>query len=32
MTKIGDAFGAQRPFDARTPPIPELRPEPAFEF
>lgn len=32
MTKIGNAFGAQRPFDARTPPVPELRPEVAFEF
>lgn len=32
VTRVGDAFGAKRPFDARTPPIPELRPEPTFEF
>ena len=32
VTRIGDAYGAQRPFDGWTPPIPELRPEPAFEF
>jgi len=32
VTRVGDAFGAKRPYDARTPPIPELRPEPTFEF
>lgn len=32
VTRVGDAFGATRPFDSRTPPIPELRPEPSFEF
>ena len=32
VTKVGDAFGKRQPFDARTPPIPELRPEAAFEF
>lgn len=31
-TRIGDAFGQRQPFDARTPPIVELRPEPAFSF
>jgi len=32
VTRVGAAFGAKRPFDARTPPISELRPEPTFEF
>lgn len=31
-TRIGSAFGAQWPFDGWTPPVPELRPEPGFEF
>jgi protein-L-isoaspartate(D-aspartate) O-methyltransferase len=32
VTRVGDAYGTRQPFDARTPPIPELRPQPAFEF
>ncbi len=32
VTRVGDAFGRRQPFDARTPPIPELRPAPAFQF
>jgi protein-L-isoaspartate(D-aspartate) O-methyltransferase len=31
-TRVGDAFGAVQPFDAWTPPIPELRPALAFDF
>ncbi len=32
VTRVGDAFGQRQPFDGWTPPIPELRPKPAFEF
>lgn len=32
LTRVGQAFGQREPFDARIPPIPELRPEPAFEL
>jgi protein-L-isoaspartate(D-aspartate) O-methyltransferase len=32
VTRVGEAFGQRQPFDARISPIPELRPEPAFEF
>jgi protein-L-isoaspartate(D-aspartate) O-methyltransferase len=32
VTRVGDAFGQRQPFDAWTPPVPELQPEPAFAF
>jgi protein-L-isoaspartate(D-aspartate) O-methyltransferase len=32
ITRVGGAYDTRQPFDARTPPIPELRPQPAFEF
>lgn len=32
LTRIGGAIGARQPYDAGIPPIPELLPEPAFDF
>lgn len=32
LTRVGQAWGARKPFDAWIPPLPELQPEPAFDF
>jgi len=32
LTRVGATWGARRPFDAWLPPLPELQPEPAFQF